>query len=69
MKRECYRSWMRLPNLEALYDAGLRFCLRLLPNGAFEIRCGNYLQAHWPDAVAVTLEDAVSWLTAWSHGV
>jgi hypothetical protein len=53
--------------LQEVYERGMTFCLRLLPNGRFEIRCGDYLHNRWPHVVAGNLEEAVLWLTKCSH--
>jgi hypothetical protein len=51
-----------LAQLREVYESGMTFCLRLLPNGTFEISCGDYLHAERLNAVAETFEEAVTWL-------
>ncbi len=51
-----------LAQLREVYESGLTFCLRLLPNGTFEIRCGDYLHAERLNAVVENFEEAVTWL-------
>jgi hypothetical protein len=59
-KSQCVDAITRL---QELYEYGEPFSLKLLPNGSFEIRCGNYLHGTRPHAVVGNLDDAVTWLS------